>query len=91
VTSLRAAHETSETGIRASTEGRESRGMPPTPGQKALQNVEDRLRGGVMNLMLVSAIAAVEGRRRRADRPRRAATGYEYRRKSGDRALNAWS
>ena len=45
----------------------------------------------VMDPMLVGAIAAVEGRRRRARPPRRADTGFEYRRKSGDRALNAWS
>jgi hypothetical protein len=29
--------------MRANTEGREARGMPPTPEQEALQNVQDRL------------------------------------------------
>ena len=45
----------------------------------------------VMDLMLAGAIAAVESRRHRARHPRHAATGYEYRHESGERALNAWS
>jgi hypothetical protein len=42
-TFLCTADETSEAGIRASIEGRESRGMPPTPALRVSQNVEDRL------------------------------------------------
>jgi hypothetical protein len=41
------AHESPEAAIRASTDGRESRGMPLIPVKKALQNVGDRLRDGV--------------------------------------------
>jgi hypothetical protein len=41
--SLRAAHETAESGIPASAKGRESREMPPIPEQKTSQSVEDRL------------------------------------------------